>query len=115
MYAMSIARSIGARCMKAVSLPGSNRNGIAVSRAVSNLAGRFGMDSESLTARRSRVSVYRFSRLTGRSLMRRLHPVLILFALLRSLCAQFAVSDLAHLRNHESQRSSSYDRSGGNG
>src|SRR5207244_12293130 len=31
------------------------------------------------------------------------------------LLAQFAVSDLSHLRNHESQRSSSYDRSGGNG
>src|SRR5437868_6505448 len=32
-----------------------------------------------------------------------------------SLFAQCAVSDLAHLRNYESQRSSSYDRSGGNG
>src|SRR5438105_9566358 len=32
-----------------------------------------------------------------------------------SLLAQFAVGDLPRLRNYESQRASSYDRSGGNG
>src|SRR5205823_7831696 len=42
------------------------------------------------------------------------HP-LSFFILASPLLAQFSVSDLAHLRNHESQRSSSYDRSGGNG
>ena len=46
--------------------------------------------------------------------MKCLHP-LSFFILASPLLAQFSVSDLAHLGNHESQRSSSYDRSGGNG
>jgi hypothetical protein len=58
--------------------------------------------------------IWAVPRADGEISMKCLHP-LSFFILASPLLAQFSVSDLAHLRNHESQRSSSYDRSGGNG
>ncbi len=58
--------------------------------------------------------IWAVPRADGEISMKCLHP-LSFFILASPLLAQFSVSDLAHLRNHESQRSSSYDLSGGNG
>src|SRR5713226_171349 len=58
--------------------------------------------------------IWAVPRADGEISMKCPHP-LSFFILASPLLAQFSVSDLAHLRNHESQRSSSYDRSGGNG
>src|SRR5215472_710396 len=95
-----MARSIGAKCML-------NRNVYRRFERCVKSGFIFGINSESLTDPRLDVTLDRVMRLFWSGLYCSL--------LAGSSFAQFAVKDLARLGNHESQRASSYDHSGGNG